>query len=157
VWLTTRYYDPAFTRFLQPDPSSQDGVRSYTYAHDDPVDLADPSGLEGMPLGEGVPFAPGEGVPSEPVGGAGAGAGGPLGAGYGPIESATGAYQQLPLFDIGEASPTEATPDLADPVAARFGFDKAEAYARAKAAQLLLKLIVRANWKSVRERRDHYM
>jgi len=34
-WLTTRPYDPALERFLQPDPSSQDGVRSYAYAHDD--------------------------------------------------------------------------------------------------------------------------
>jgi hypothetical protein len=39
-WLTTRPYDPALERFLQPDPSSRDGVRSYVYYlyyHDDPV------------------------------------------------------------------------------------------------------------------------
>ncbi len=47
-WLTTRYYDAALTRFLQPDPSSRDGVRSYVYCHDDPVDCADPSGLAGV-------------------------------------------------------------------------------------------------------------
>ncbi len=47
-WLAVRYYDPVLERFLQPDPSSQDGVRSYVYAHDDPVDLVDPSGQAGV-------------------------------------------------------------------------------------------------------------
>jgi len=47
-WLSVRYYDPVLERFLQPDPSSQDGVRSYVYAHDDPVDLVDPSGQAGV-------------------------------------------------------------------------------------------------------------
>ncbi len=46
-WLGVRAYDPLLERFLQPDPSAQDGVRSYAYAHDDPVNQADPSGLAG--------------------------------------------------------------------------------------------------------------
>jgi len=48
--LQARSYDPDLKRFLQPDPSSQDGVRSYVYCHDAPLDCADPSGLAG---GEG--------------------------------------------------------------------------------------------------------
>ncbi len=56
-WLTNRAYDPALERFLQPDPSAQDGVRSYAYCHDAPVDCADPSGLLG-PEPPGVPEPP---------------------------------------------------------------------------------------------------
>ncbi len=48
--LPARPYDPDLKRFLQPDPSSQDGVRTYVYCHDAPLDCADPSGLAG---GEG--------------------------------------------------------------------------------------------------------
>ncbi len=48
-WLGARAYDPALRRFLQPDPSARDRVRSYAYVHDDPVDLADPSGRAGRP------------------------------------------------------------------------------------------------------------
>ena len=44
-WLSTRSYDPALKRYLQPDPSSQEGIRSYVYAQDNPVDRVDPSGL----------------------------------------------------------------------------------------------------------------
>ena len=44
-WLSVRHYDPALGRFLQPDPSEQEGVRSYAYAGDDPLDATDPSGL----------------------------------------------------------------------------------------------------------------
>ena len=46
-WLSVRHYDPALGRFLQPDPSEQEGTRSYVYCHDDPLDCADPSGLFG--------------------------------------------------------------------------------------------------------------
>ncbi len=49
-WLQARSYDPDLKRFLQPDPSMQDGVRTYVYCHDAPLDCADPSGLAG---GEG--------------------------------------------------------------------------------------------------------
>ncbi len=45
--LGAREYDPALERFLQPDPSALDGVRSYVYCRDDPASCADPSGLEG--------------------------------------------------------------------------------------------------------------
>jgi len=63
-WLSTRCYDPLIHRFLQPDPSSQDGIRSYSYVHDDPVDLVDPSGLAGIgrdPV-DGLPTKPPFGV-----------------------------------------------------------------------------------------------
>jgi len=44
-WLSVRYYDPEIERFLQPDPSEIDGVRTYAYAGDDPIDATDPTGL----------------------------------------------------------------------------------------------------------------
>jgi RHS repeat-associated protein len=44
-WLRIRAYDPVLKRFLQPDPSGQDGQFSYPYAGDDPVDASDPTGL----------------------------------------------------------------------------------------------------------------
>ncbi len=43
-WLNVRYYDPEIERFLAPDPSEQDGVCTYRYVADDPIDLTDPSG-----------------------------------------------------------------------------------------------------------------
>jgi len=49
-WLAVRPYDPALRRFTQPDPSMQEGIRSYVYVGDDPVDATDPSGLRGSPL-----------------------------------------------------------------------------------------------------------
>ena len=45
-WLRVRSYDPALERFLQPDPSEIEGLFSYVYAQDDPIDSYDPSGLE---------------------------------------------------------------------------------------------------------------
>jgi len=44
-WVTTRYYDPEAMRWLQPDPSEQDGVRTYVYVDNDPADYSDPTGL----------------------------------------------------------------------------------------------------------------
>jgi len=44
-WVRVRSLDPALKRWLQPDPSQQDGVRTYVYAGDDPIDATDPSGL----------------------------------------------------------------------------------------------------------------
>jgi RHS repeat-associated protein len=44
-WLSVRSYDPTLERFIQPDPSEQDGTRSYVYCGDDPLDCSDPSGL----------------------------------------------------------------------------------------------------------------
>lgn len=44
-WLRVRAYDPALERFLQPAPSRREGTLSYDYAHDDPLDGTDPSGL----------------------------------------------------------------------------------------------------------------
>ena len=50
-WLSSRPYDPTLKRFTQPDPSMQEGVRSYVYAGDDPVDWTDPSGLDAGVIG----------------------------------------------------------------------------------------------------------
>ena len=44
-WLQIRAYDPVLKRFLQPDPSGQDGQFSYAYVGDDPVGGSDPTGL----------------------------------------------------------------------------------------------------------------
>ncbi len=44
-WVGVRYYSPSLKRWLQPDPSQIDGVRTYVYVGDDPVDASDPSGL----------------------------------------------------------------------------------------------------------------
>ncbi|MET9987726.1 RHS repeat-associated core domain-containing protein, partial [Streptomyces rochei] len=49
-----RYYDPAFGRFTQPDPSGQE-KNAYLYAGGDPVNNTDPSGL--LSLGEGLGLA----------------------------------------------------------------------------------------------------
>jgi len=46
-WLTSRAYDPGIKRFLQPDPSEMEGLFSYVYVGDDPVDGSDPSGFGG--------------------------------------------------------------------------------------------------------------
>jgi len=43
-WVNVRYYDPEVARWVQPDPSEQDGVRTYVYVGDDPIDLVDPTG-----------------------------------------------------------------------------------------------------------------
>ena len=50
-WLSVRSYDPTIGRFIQPDPSEQEGTRSYVYAGDDPLDASDPSGLAGVCIG----------------------------------------------------------------------------------------------------------
>jgi RHS repeat-associated protein len=44
-WLTTRSYDPTLERFLQPDPSQQEGIFTYAYVGDDPADESDTTGL----------------------------------------------------------------------------------------------------------------
>ena len=44
-WLGVRSYDPNIGRFIQPDPSEQEGTRSYVYCGDAPLDCSDPSGL----------------------------------------------------------------------------------------------------------------
>ncbi len=46
-WAGVRYYSPSVKRWLQPDPSQLDGVRTYVYVGDDPTDRSDPSGLFG--------------------------------------------------------------------------------------------------------------
>ncbi len=47
-WLSVRAYDPGVERFVQPDPSGADGVRTYAYVGDDPTDATDPTGLDGV-------------------------------------------------------------------------------------------------------------
>jgi len=45
-WAAVRYDDPDVEHWLQPDPSDLDGVHTYVYCGDDPVDYIDPSGLQ---------------------------------------------------------------------------------------------------------------
>ena len=45
-WLSVRSYEPEGW-FIQPDPSKIEGTRSYIYVGDNPIDITDPSGLEG--------------------------------------------------------------------------------------------------------------
>ncbi len=40
---------PAAATLLQPDPAKQGGLPDYVYANDDPLDVSDPSGLDGTP------------------------------------------------------------------------------------------------------------
>jgi len=58
-----RWYDPAAGRFLSEDPAGlAGGVNLYTFAHDDPVNGADPSGLSSGFAGGGVFEFPGCGL-----------------------------------------------------------------------------------------------
>lgn len=45
-WLGVRAHDPTLERFLEPDPSAIEGLYSYVYVGDNPIDGTDPSGLE---------------------------------------------------------------------------------------------------------------
>jgi len=47
--LGSRAYDPVLERFLQPDPLRKTGLPDYVYANDDPADLTDPMGRDGVP------------------------------------------------------------------------------------------------------------
>ncbi len=105
-WLRVRYYDPFLERFLQPDPSAREGVRSYAYCHNDPVDCADPSGLAGVePNPEtglmeaaGLEFRVGQTLDVNAESGAGESA-----VSSGPIAADAAAADvsvQLPLFDM---------------------------------------------------------
>jgi RHS repeat-associated protein len=56
-WVSVRLYDPSLKRWLQPDPSEAEGVHTYVYVGDDPIDATDPQGLGGLcnvPLVGGV-------------------------------------------------------------------------------------------------------
>src|SRR6185437_12413663 len=64
-WLSVRAYDPVLERFLQPDPSEQEGLFSSIYAGDNPSDLGDPSGLFPIPLPSGSLVTPAPGPFSE--------------------------------------------------------------------------------------------
>lgn len=46
----SRYYDPATGQFLTRDPLEQVTGQPYTYATDDPLNLADPSGQDAIPI-----------------------------------------------------------------------------------------------------------
>jgi len=129
-WLRVRYYDPFLERFLQPDPSAREGVRSYAYCHNDPVDCADPSGLAGVePNPEtglmeaaGLEFRVGQTLDVNAESGAGESA-----VSSGPIAADAAAADvsvQLPLFDmdnlagatgvepIGQTTLSDGTTDL---------------------------------------------
>ena len=45
----SRYYDPKTGRFLQRDPVGTDDENTYTYTYNDPVNLVDPYGEQGLP------------------------------------------------------------------------------------------------------------
>ena len=49
-WLDGRYYDPEAMRYLQPDPTGIDGLRTYLYAGDDPLDGIDVAGAACVPV-----------------------------------------------------------------------------------------------------------
>jgi len=49
--LSVLAYDPVLERFLQPDPSQQEGIFTYVYSGDDPVDYNDKSGMDPAPSG----------------------------------------------------------------------------------------------------------
>ncbi|MEU7855289.1 RHS repeat-associated core domain-containing protein [Nonomuraea sp. NPDC049141] len=47
IWLRRRWYDPRLTEFLSPDPlGASDSANPYAYAAFDPINRADPMGLE---------------------------------------------------------------------------------------------------------------
>jgi RHS repeat-associated protein len=50
IYMRAREYDPATAQFLTVDPASSLTRAPYTYALDNPVNYADPSGLEAIPL-----------------------------------------------------------------------------------------------------------
>jgi uncharacterized protein RhaS with RHS repeats len=60
-----RYYDPAIGRFISEDPIGFDGdnVNFYTYVHDSPTNLVDPSGFQdnASPFGVGWEWLTGKG------------------------------------------------------------------------------------------------
>jgi len=73
-WLSSRAYDQAIKRFLQPDASELDGLFSYVYVGDDPVDGSDPSGFgykalfDGGGDGDGCIICQPGATPSNPLG-----------------------------------------------------------------------------------------
>ncbi len=106
-WLRTRSYDPALERFLQPDPSALDGVRSYAYCHDDPIDCADPSGLVSESTEPPVVPEPPGGRPIVPPGGV---EGSGLPAGNAGIDAAASLYDQL-AYDPARSLPGSTNKD----------------------------------------------
>src|SRR5437764_10681625 len=66
-WVSVRLYDPNLKRWLQPDPSQQDGVRTYVYVGDDPIDVADPSGMDGYPPAVPLPTPNPVSTPTPPT------------------------------------------------------------------------------------------
>lgn len=50
IYMRARVYDPATAQFLSVDPLDALTRAPYNYAYDNPVNLADPTGLEAIPL-----------------------------------------------------------------------------------------------------------
>lgn len=49
TYMQARYYDSSIGRFLRPDPLDyQDQTNLYSYVHNDPLNLTDPFGLQGL-------------------------------------------------------------------------------------------------------------
>jgi RHS repeat-associated protein len=55
IYFNARYYDPTTGRFLTEDPSRK-GVNWYAYCENNPVNMTDPSGREGVREGIEEPF-----------------------------------------------------------------------------------------------------
>jgi len=53
-WVSVRSYDPVLKRWVQPDPSEHDGIRTYVYVGNDPEDRTDPTGLDGGAIAVGA-------------------------------------------------------------------------------------------------------
>jgi len=55
IYLRARFYDPYLNRFLSPDPIIPDftqpqSLNKYVYCLNNPINMVDPAGLEGIPL-----------------------------------------------------------------------------------------------------------
>ncbi|MFL5733780.1 MAG: RHS repeat-associated core domain-containing protein [Chloroflexia bacterium] len=58
-YLRARYYDPATQQFLSRDPLEAQTGQAYGYANGNPVNVTDPSGLEGGFWSQQLPTVPG--------------------------------------------------------------------------------------------------
>jgi RHS repeat-associated protein len=52
IYLQARVYDPSISQFLTRDPLDAEAGQSYEYAGDNPINFADPSGLDDAQMGE---------------------------------------------------------------------------------------------------------
>jgi RHS repeat-associated protein len=132
-WMSTRAYDPTLERHpqagtRQPDPSQQEGIFTYAYSGDDPVDYSDASGMLGCPVNmiDGicpwVPAAKMAPVPSQPTTPTGGGSGGgpiltfPASAGEGTAGAIIAASGVIPGIGVPFSTAIGAGTAVAVPV-----------------------------------------